>query len=72
MTFGYAPTRKGALQMTRASRLSSKVHLALQYVIRHFFRIENAEFWLGWPRVSTSYLRWLTLTVEHWPTMATM
>eukprot|EP00959_Pyramimonas_sp_CCMP1952_P206607 4320546-Pyramimonas_sp.AAC.1 len=41
MTFGYVPTKKGALQITRASRLSPKVHLALQYLIRNFFRIEN-------------------------------
>eukprot|EP00959_Pyramimonas_sp_CCMP1952_P004350 91445-Pyramimonas_sp.AAC.1 len=27
--------------MTSASRLSPKVHLALKYLIRHFFRIEN-------------------------------
>eukprot|EP00959_Pyramimonas_sp_CCMP1952_P473657 9502103-Pyramimonas_sp.AAC.1 len=28
--------------MTTASRLSPKVYLALQYLIRNFFRIENA------------------------------
>eukprot|EP00959_Pyramimonas_sp_CCMP1952_P393575 8246715-Pyramimonas_sp.AAC.1 len=27
--------------MATASRLSPKVHLAIQYLIRHFFRIEN-------------------------------
>eukprot|EP00959_Pyramimonas_sp_CCMP1952_P185007 3868284-Pyramimonas_sp.AAC.1 len=27
--------------MTTASRLSPKVHLALQYLLRNFFRIEN-------------------------------
>eukprot|EP00959_Pyramimonas_sp_CCMP1952_P184978 3867714-Pyramimonas_sp.AAC.1 len=27
--------------MTAASRLSPKVHLALHYLIRNFFRIEN-------------------------------
>eukprot|EP00959_Pyramimonas_sp_CCMP1952_P092988 1946006-Pyramimonas_sp.AAC.1 len=41
MTFGYVPTKKGALQMTSASRLSPKVHLALQYLNRNFFRTEN-------------------------------
>eukprot|EP00959_Pyramimonas_sp_CCMP1952_P328212 6871524-Pyramimonas_sp.AAC.1 len=41
LTFGYVPTEKGALQMTTASRLSPKVHLALQHIIRNFFRIEN-------------------------------
>eukprot|EP00959_Pyramimonas_sp_CCMP1952_P272305 5693188-Pyramimonas_sp.AAC.2 len=38
MACGYVP---GTLQMTSASRLSPKVHLALQYLIRNFFRIEN-------------------------------
>eukprot|EP00959_Pyramimonas_sp_CCMP1952_P323185 6762749-Pyramimonas_sp.AAC.1 len=41
MAFGYVPTKKGMLQMTSASRQSSKVHLALQSVIRNFFCIEN-------------------------------
>eukprot|EP00959_Pyramimonas_sp_CCMP1952_P063340 1323854-Pyramimonas_sp.AAC.1 len=41
LTFGYVATKKGTLQMTIASRLSPKVHLALQYLIRNFFRIEN-------------------------------
>eukprot|EP00959_Pyramimonas_sp_CCMP1952_P404478 8476683-Pyramimonas_sp.AAC.1 len=27
--------------MTTASRVSPKVHLALQYLVRNFFRIEN-------------------------------
>eukprot|EP00959_Pyramimonas_sp_CCMP1952_P031600 662783-Pyramimonas_sp.AAC.1 len=42
LTFGYVRTKTGTLQMTTASRLSPKVHLALQYLIRNFFRIENA------------------------------
>eukprot|EP00959_Pyramimonas_sp_CCMP1952_P223056 4663269-Pyramimonas_sp.AAC.1 len=37
-TCGYVPTKKGALQMTTASRLSPKAHLALQYRIRTQFR----------------------------------
>eukprot|EP00959_Pyramimonas_sp_CCMP1952_P182213 3809837-Pyramimonas_sp.AAC.1 len=41
MIFGDVPTKKGALQMTSASRLSPKVHLSLQYLISNFFRIEN-------------------------------
>eukprot|EP00959_Pyramimonas_sp_CCMP1952_P057751 1205414-Pyramimonas_sp.AAC.1 len=41
LTFGYVPTKKGALQMTSASRLSPKVHLALQYLSINFVRIEN-------------------------------
>eukprot|EP00959_Pyramimonas_sp_CCMP1952_P345932 7245072-Pyramimonas_sp.AAC.1 len=41
LTFGYVPTKRGTLQMTAASRLSPKVHLALQYFIRNYFRIEN-------------------------------
>eukprot|EP00959_Pyramimonas_sp_CCMP1952_P284894 5956046-Pyramimonas_sp.AAC.1 len=41
MTCGYVPTKKGALQMTSASRLPPNIHLALQYLIRNFFRIEN-------------------------------
>eukprot|EP00959_Pyramimonas_sp_CCMP1952_P292345 6114206-Pyramimonas_sp.AAC.2 len=41
MTCGDAPTKKGVLDMTSASRLSPKVHLALQYLIIIFFRIEN-------------------------------
>eukprot|EP00959_Pyramimonas_sp_CCMP1952_P297954 6232821-Pyramimonas_sp.AAC.1 len=41
LIFGYVPTKKGMLQMTSASRLSPKVYLALQYLIRKFFRIEN-------------------------------
>eukprot|EP00959_Pyramimonas_sp_CCMP1952_P028129 590230-Pyramimonas_sp.AAC.1 len=39
MTSGYVPSKKGMLQMTSASRVSPKVHLALQYLIRNFFRI---------------------------------
>eukprot|EP00959_Pyramimonas_sp_CCMP1952_P325836 6820455-Pyramimonas_sp.AAC.1 len=31
----------GALQVTSASRVSPNVHLALQHVIRSFFRIEG-------------------------------
>eukprot|EP00959_Pyramimonas_sp_CCMP1952_P205147 4289922-Pyramimonas_sp.AAC.1 len=41
LTFGYVPAKKGALQRATASRLSPKVHLALQHVIRNFSRIEN-------------------------------
>eukprot|EP00959_Pyramimonas_sp_CCMP1952_P261753 5473606-Pyramimonas_sp.AAC.1 len=41
MPFGYVPTKEGMRQMTSASRLSPKVHLALEYLIRNFFRIEN-------------------------------
>eukprot|EP00959_Pyramimonas_sp_CCMP1952_P345732 7240438-Pyramimonas_sp.AAC.1 len=41
LTFGYVPTKEGTLLMTSASRLSPKVHCALQYLIRNFFRIEN-------------------------------
>eukprot|EP00959_Pyramimonas_sp_CCMP1952_P096029 2007705-Pyramimonas_sp.AAC.1 len=41
MTCGCPPTEKGMLQMTGASRLSPTVHLARQYLIRNFFRIEN-------------------------------
>eukprot|EP00959_Pyramimonas_sp_CCMP1952_P190339 3981197-Pyramimonas_sp.AAC.1 len=41
LAFGYVPTRNGTLQMTTASLLSPKVHLALQYLIINFFRIEN-------------------------------
>eukprot|EP00959_Pyramimonas_sp_CCMP1952_P071501 1493372-Pyramimonas_sp.AAC.1 len=41
MTFGYVPTKKGILQMTSASRPSPEAHLALQYLIRSFFRIGN-------------------------------
>eukprot|EP00959_Pyramimonas_sp_CCMP1952_P118940 2486858-Pyramimonas_sp.AAC.1 len=41
MTLGYVPTKKGMLQMTSASRLFPKVHLALQCLIRNFFRIED-------------------------------
>eukprot|EP00959_Pyramimonas_sp_CCMP1952_P110522 2312256-Pyramimonas_sp.AAC.1 len=41
LTFGYAPAKKGALQMTTASRLAPNVFLSLQYLIRNFFRIEN-------------------------------
>eukprot|EP00959_Pyramimonas_sp_CCMP1952_P036528 764628-Pyramimonas_sp.AAC.1 len=35
------PTKKGAPQMTSASRLSPKAHLALHYLTRNLFRIEN-------------------------------
>eukprot|EP00959_Pyramimonas_sp_CCMP1952_P416309 8722158-Pyramimonas_sp.AAC.1 len=35
LTFSYAPTKKGALQVTTANRLSPKIHLALQYIIRN-------------------------------------
>eukprot|EP00959_Pyramimonas_sp_CCMP1952_P144158 3017887-Pyramimonas_sp.AAC.1 len=41
LTFGYVATKKCALQMTTASRLSPNVHLALQHLISNFFRIEN-------------------------------
>eukprot|EP00959_Pyramimonas_sp_CCMP1952_P235005 4910668-Pyramimonas_sp.AAC.1 len=41
MTSGYIPTTQGMLQMTSASRLSPRVHLALQHLIGDFFRIEN-------------------------------
>lgn len=41
MTSGYVPTKQVSLQMTSASRLSPNVHLALQHIIRNFFRIEN-------------------------------
>eukprot|EP00959_Pyramimonas_sp_CCMP1952_P185398 3876702-Pyramimonas_sp.AAC.1 len=41
MTCGYAPTKEATLQMTSASRLSPKVHLALQHLIRIFFRVES-------------------------------
>eukprot|EP00959_Pyramimonas_sp_CCMP1952_P276025 5769580-Pyramimonas_sp.AAC.1 len=41
MTCGYAPTKKGTLQMISASRLSLNVHLVLQYLMRNVFRIEN-------------------------------
>eukprot|EP00959_Pyramimonas_sp_CCMP1952_P275958 5768014-Pyramimonas_sp.AAC.1 len=41
LTCGDVPTKKGSLQMTEASRLSPKVHLALQYLIRNFVRFEN-------------------------------
>eukprot|EP00959_Pyramimonas_sp_CCMP1952_P055758 1165178-Pyramimonas_sp.AAC.2 len=41
MTCGYVPTKKGMLQMTSAGRLFPEVHLALQYLIRNLFRIEN-------------------------------
>eukprot|EP00959_Pyramimonas_sp_CCMP1952_P247423 5172200-Pyramimonas_sp.AAC.1 len=41
MPLGDIPTNRGALQMTSAICLSLKVHVALQYLIRNFFRIEN-------------------------------
>eukprot|EP00959_Pyramimonas_sp_CCMP1952_P462713 9483704-Pyramimonas_sp.AAC.1 len=41
LTFGYVPTKKDTLHMTTASRLSPKVHLALQHLIRSFVRFEN-------------------------------
>eukprot|EP00959_Pyramimonas_sp_CCMP1952_P052539 1098330-Pyramimonas_sp.AAC.1 len=42
LTSGLVSTKKGALQMTTAIRLSPKVRLVLKYLIRNFSRIENA------------------------------
>ena len=43
VTFGYEPDSKGNLRQTPGSRLNPKVHLALQYLIRNYFRIEKCH-----------------------------
>eukprot|EP00959_Pyramimonas_sp_CCMP1952_P292324 6113847-Pyramimonas_sp.AAC.1 len=51
--------------MTTASRLSPKVHLALQYLIRNFFRILSVDS----ARLANSiisYLQLLILTAARW------
>eukprot|EP00959_Pyramimonas_sp_CCMP1952_P399263 8366094-Pyramimonas_sp.AAC.2 len=39
--FGFAPTQRGNLQLTTASHMNPKVHLALQFLSRNYFRLEN-------------------------------
>eukprot|EP00959_Pyramimonas_sp_CCMP1952_P137919 2886924-Pyramimonas_sp.AAC.1 len=41
MMFGFVPTQRGNLQITTASQINPKVHLALQFLIRNYFRLEN-------------------------------
>jgi len=39
MTFGYTTTKQGSLQQTSASQMNPRVHLALQFLIRNYFRL---------------------------------
>eukprot|EP00959_Pyramimonas_sp_CCMP1952_P167835 3507540-Pyramimonas_sp.AAC.1 len=41
MTFGNLPTKQGYLRMTTSSKLSPRVHLALQHVMRNYIRIAS-------------------------------
>ena len=41
MVVGYLPNQQGNLRKTTASQLSPKVHMALQFLVRNYFCIEN-------------------------------
>ena len=41
ITFGCIPDQRGNLRQAVGSKMHPKVHLALQYLIRNYFRIEN-------------------------------
>ena len=40
-TFGYLPSKQGHLRMTNDSSQAPKVHLALQFLVKNYFRVEN-------------------------------
>ena len=41
LTFGYLPDSKGSLRTTDASKLNPRIHMALQFLVRNYFRVDN-------------------------------
>ena len=41
LTFGYLPDGKGSLRTTDASKLNPRVHMALQFLVRNYFRVDH-------------------------------
>eukprot|EP00959_Pyramimonas_sp_CCMP1952_P285918 5978375-Pyramimonas_sp.AAC.1 len=39
--FGYIPDYKGNLKLSDGSKFHSRVHFALQYIVRNYFRVER-------------------------------